>query len=83
MADLLGARFFGKLDLLQGYWQIPLAEEAREIFTITTPLGLLTPTRVPQGVQNATAYIQGVMTELLVGIECKIWVDDVFFLCQH
>ena len=78
MVDLLGARFFGKLDLLQGY-----LEEAREIFTITTPLGLLTPTRVPQGVQNATAYIQGVMTELLVGIECKIWVDDVFFLCQH
>ena len=79
MVDLLSARFFGKLDLLQGYWQMPLAEEAREIFTITTPLGLFTPTRVPQGVLNATAYFQGVMTELLVGIKCKIWVDDVFF----
>ena len=31
MFDLLSARFFGKLDLLQGYWQIPLAAEAREI----------------------------------------------------
>ena len=68
MVDLLSARFFGKLDL-QGYWQMPLAEEAREIFTITTPLGLFTPTRVPQGVLNATAYFQGVMTELLVGIK--------------
>ena len=58
---------------------MPLAEEAREIFTITTPLGLFTPTRVPQGVLNATAYFQGVMTELLVGSKCKIWVDDVFF----
>ena len=57
---------------------MPLAEEAREIFTITTPLGLFTPTRVPQGVLNATAYFQGVMTEL-VGIKCKIWVDDVCF----
>ena len=25
------------------------------------------------------AYFQGVMTERLVGIKCKIWVDDVFF----
>ena len=56
MVDLLSARFIGKLDLLQGYWQMPLAEEAREIFTITTPLGLFTPTRVLQGVLNATAY---------------------------
>ena len=79
MVDLLSARFFGKSVLLQGYWQMPLAEEAREIFTITTPLGLFTPTRVPQGVLNATAYFQGVMTELLVGIKCKTWVDDVFF----
>ena len=71
MVDLLSARFFGKLDLLQGYWQMPLAEEAREIFTITTSLGLFTPTRVSQGVLNATAYFQGVMTELLVGIKCN------------
>ena len=48
---------------------MPLAEEAREIFTITAPLGLFTPIRVPQGVPNATAYFQGVMAELLVGIK--------------
>ena len=79
MVDLLSARFFGMLDILPGYWQMPLAEEAREISTITTPLGLFTPTRVPQGVLNATAYLKGILTELLVGIKCKIWVDDVFF----
>ena len=78
MIDLLSARFFGKLGLLQGYWQMTLAEEALEIFTITTPHGLFIPTRVPQGVPNATAYFQGVMTALLVGIKCKIWVDHMF-----
>ena len=62
---------------------MPLAEEARESFTFTTPLGLFTPTRVPQGVLNASAYFQGVMTELLVRIKCKSGVDDVFFLCRH
>ena len=79
MVDLLSACLFGKLDLLQGCWQRPLAEEAREIFTITTPLILFTPTRVPQEVQNATAYFEGVMTELLVGIKCNIWVDGLYF----
>ena len=79
MVNPLSARFFGKLDLLQGNWQMPWVEEACEIFTITTPLGLFTPTRVPQNDLNATAYFQGVMTEVLVGIKCKIWVDHVFF----
>ena len=83
MVDLLSARFFGKLDLLQGYWQMPLVKEARGNLTITTQLGLFTPRHVPQGVLNATAYFQGVMTELLVGIKCKIWVDDVFFYADN
>ena len=26
---------------------------------------------------------QGVMTELLVGIKCKIWVHDVFFYADN
>ena len=82
MVDLLSARFFGKLDLFQGCWQMPLAEEARKIDTITAPLGLFTPTRVPQGVLNAIGYFQDVMTELQVGIKRKIWVDDVFFYAE-
>ena len=51
-------------------------------FTITTPLALFSPTRVPEGVLNGTTYFQGVMTELLVGIRCKISVDDVFFFAD-
>ena len=56
---------------------MPLAPEAQEVFTIVTPDGLFTPTRVPQGVLNATSYFQGVMTDLLRGLDCKVWVDDV------
>ena len=58
---------------------MPLAPEAQEIFTIVTYEGLFTPTRVPQGVLNATAYFQGIMSELLHGLNCKIWVDNLFF----
>ena len=77
MADLRGAACFGKLDMLQGYWQMPLVAEAQEVLTIATPEGLFTPTRVPQGVLNATAYFQDVMTELLAGLNCKVWVDNI------
>ena len=48
---------------------MPSAEEARESYTINTSLGLFTPKREPQRVLNTTAFFQGVMTELLVGIK--------------
>ncbi|CAN0420185.1 unnamed protein product, partial [Scytosiphon promiscuus] len=62
MGDLPGEKYFGKLDLLQGYWQMPLAPEVQEIFTMATPEELFTPTRAPQGV---TTCFQGVITDLL------------------
>ena len=77
MADLREATSFGKLDMLQGYWQIPLAAEAQEVFTIATPEGLFISTRVTEGILNATAYFQGVMAELLAGLNRKVWVDEI------
>ena len=50
MADLQGTTYFGKLDMLQGYWKMPLAAEAQKVFTVATPEGPFTPPRVPQGV---------------------------------
>ena len=75
-----GAVAFCTIDCLQDYWQCPLAEEAREYFTFVTEDGLFTPTRVPQGVMNATSYFQGITMEVLenlVGRACLIYVDDV------
>ena len=79
MAKLSEARFYGSLDLLQGYWQCPLAPNAQKIFTIATPGGLYTPTRVPEGSLNVTSYFQETFTRVLEGLECMVWVDDVLF----
>eukprot|EP00903_Cladosiphon_okamuranus_P017345 g15980.t1 len=79
MQRLSEATCYGSLDMLQGYWQMPLAPESQEMFTIVGPGGLYTPTRVPQGVLNATSYFQATMTELLDGLNCMVWVDDVIF----
>lgn len=64
------ATCYGSLDMLQGYWQMPLAQDSQEFFTIAGPGGLYTPTRVPQGVLNATSYFQATMTEVLDGLNC-------------
>lgn len=45
MADLLVASCFGKLDMLQGYRQMPLAAKAKEASTRATPDRLCTPHR--------------------------------------
>ena len=75
-----GAVAFCTMDCLRGYWQCPLAQEAREYLTFVTGDSLFTPTRVPQGVMNATSYFQGIMMEVLgnlVGRACLIYMDDV------
>ncbi len=34
-----GSKIFSSLDLLSGYWQMPLTPESREITDISTPTG--------------------------------------------
>lgn len=58
---------------------MPLHESARDRFMIVITGGLYTPTRVPQGVLNATAYYQGTMAKVLpefIGKACFGCVDD-------
>lgn len=38
--DLLPARYVSKLDLLQGYYQVPLTELPKQIFAFVTPTAL-------------------------------------------
>ena len=56
---------------------MPLVAEAQQVFTIATPEGRFTSARMPQGVSMATAYLQGVVTELLAGLNCNVWVNDI------
>ena len=54
--DRLGsAVYVSKIDLLKGYWQIPLTERAKEISAFVTPDGLLQYTVMPFGMRNAPA----------------------------
>ena len=75
-----GAAPFMTVDLNQGYWQMPLAANSQELFTFVTKKGLYTPTRMPQGVTNATSHFQETLERTLgdlVRRVCLVYVDDV------
>ena len=59
------------------------AAGGRSPISVATLEGLGTPTRVPQGVMSATAYFQDVMTELLAGSNCKVWVHVIVWWGVH
>ncbi|GFR87570.1 polyprotein [Elysia marginata] len=40
MSNLSGSRFFTKLDLTKGYWQVPLEEKTKPLTAFPTPKGL-------------------------------------------
>lgn len=80
LASLRGARVFATLDLFNGYWQAPLAEESQEYHSIVTDRGVYTPTRVIQGCADGTQAFQAMMEEVLsdlIGTVCLVWLDDV------
>lgn len=73
--------FFGRLDMLRGYWRMPLAREVQEILTIATPWYLCIPTRVLQGVFDVKSSFQDTtMTEVLDGLSRLVRMDDAIHL---
>jgi Reverse transcriptase (RNA-dependent DNA polymerase) len=78
LASLAGSKYFATLDLMQGYWQLPLHEDSQECQSIITPDGVYTPTRVQHGTTNATVHMQSIMEELMHDIRhsVNIWLDD-------
>ena len=78
---LVGAKYFSKLDLKSGYWQVELREEdkMKTAFTVG-PLGFFECNRMPFGLTNAPATFQRLM-EMCMGDmnlkECLLFLDDI------
>nr|KAG5692640.1 hypothetical protein BaRGS_003530 [Batillaria attramentaria] len=62
---LQDARYFSKIDLAKGYWQIPVREEDRPKLAFTTPQGQFEWLVMPFGLQNAVAVFSRMMRKLL------------------
>ncbi len=82
MDDLAGRRkgcnIFTKLDLKQGYHQIPMAAADVKKTAIITPFGLFEFVRMPFGLRNAGQSFQRMMDQVLAGLPFAFcYIDDI------
>ncbi|XP_066990476.1 uncharacterized protein [Macrobrachium rosenbergii] len=67
-----------QIDLLKGYYQIPLTDSAKEISAFITPFGLFSYTVMPFGLCNAPATFQRVMAEVIRDMKnVFVYLDDL------
>ena len=80
--DKIGkARYVSKLDLLKGYWQVPLTDHARKISAFITPDGLFECKVMPFGMRNAAGTFQRLMWTVTKDLEgCTIYLDDIIVI---
>ena len=75
---LSSATHFSKLDANSGFWQVPLAEESRDLTTCITPFGWYNFNKLPFGISSAPELFQYRMNRVLDGLEVRLClIDDV------
>ena len=80
---LAGSRYFTTLDLLSGYWQVPLDTDAQEKSAFITRSGLWKWKVLPFGLTSAPATFQRLMEQVLRGLHWKtalLYLDDVIVI---
>ena len=72
------ARYLSKIDLLKGYWCVPLTERGREVSAFVCSAGLFEYNVMPFGMKNAPATFQRMMEKVLSGLSHSYaYIDDV------
>lgn len=75
---LAGKVIFSRLDLIKGFWQVPMAEEDVQKTAITTPLGLFEFLRMPFGLKNSPNTFQRTVDNIFRDVQDTfVYVDDV------
>lgn len=83
---LRGAKYISTLDLKQGYWQIPLANDSRQFTAFIAPgRGLFQFKVMPFGHHSAPATFQRVM-DTVIGPELSefaiVYLDDIIIISR-
>ena len=66
------------MDLLKGYWQVPLTDRAKQTSAFVMPDGLYQYQVMPFGLKNAPATFQQMINQLTGRIEgCEAYINDV------
>ncbi len=91
LSDLLmslgqGNKIFSSLDLLSGYWQVPLAPESREVTAFSTPTGHFEWLRMPFGLKSAPITFQRMINTLfadMLGKDVYAYLDDIIICSKN
>ena len=77
-ADLAQCKIFTKLDLENGYYQIPIAEKDTFKTSFSTPWGQFEFLKMPFGLASAPKTFQQQVGKLFKGVKgVKVFVDDI------
>ncbi|KAM7281438.1 uncharacterized protein ISCGN_006045 [Ixodes scapularis] len=73
------AKFISTIDLVRGYWQVPLTANASNLAAFMTPFGVFKPLVLSFGLKNAPYAFSRLMNLVLVGTESFAlpYLDDV------
>lgn len=77
--DRVGSsRYVTKLDLLKGYWQVPLTPRASEISAFVMPDAFMQYSVMAFGMRNTPATFQRLIQTVLSEVQnCEVYLDDV------
>ena len=89
LIDEMGAlkpKYFTKMDMVNGFWQIPCHKDTQPITAFICPQGLFEFTRCPFGHINSPTTFQKVMQSILHNLDAKnrikFYIDDVL-ICSE
>ena len=77
---LMESIYFSTLDLVSGYWQVPLDEEAQQRSAFVTRGGLWRWKVLPFGLTSAPATFERLMERVLKGLQWRtllLYLDDI------
>ena len=80
IVKLRDMRYFTRLDLKDGFFQIPIREADKEKTTFYTGERLMQFKKMPQGYKNSPAIFQRTMNLIfgdMIGAKCVVYIDDI------
>ncbi len=81
-----GNKIFSSLDLLSGYWQVPLPPESREVTAFGTPTGHFEWLRMPFGLKCAPITFQRMINTIfadILGNDVYAYLDDLIICSKN
>ena len=83
-ASIQGASVFSKLDLLKGFFQVPVHPDDVEKTAITTPFGTYLFYFSTFGLRNSGATFQRLMDSIFGELSfCQVYVDDIILFSRN